>query len=257
MKKTAILVLVIGLFSCNQGNMKDLSSNSILNNYDSLEVLYYQSDTIIRRKDTLIIVNSRFDTTVMEIGIFTYLQFDYPLTTSKKLIYFTKSAIQFDKLGQKEKAIEFYKKTIDFYFKRRPEELEGFSCMNQYMQYEVNSAILCSYAYEKLEDKENAIKILQPYLANGEALTSKIHVRYIELCIDKFGMNKVKAELKNCVTTLSFKKQDSPVIEDWVVNVFGANIGVRHTFNKEQMSISQADSVIKEMDFYKLIRIKY
>lgn len=256
MRKTIILIFIIGLFSCSQENKEDISTNKILDNYDSLEVLYYQSDTIIRKIDTLIIVNSIFDTTIIETGIFTFLQFDYPLTTPKKIIDFTKSAIQFDKLGQKEKVIELNKKIIDFYLKKRPEELDGFSCMNQYMQYEVNSAILCSYAYEKLEDKENAIKILQPYLANGEALSSKIHVRYIQLCVDKFGMNKVKVELKNCGNTLTFKKQDSPVIDDWVVNVFGADIGVGHTFDIDQMSTSQADSLIREMDFYKLITVK-
>lgn len=244
--------MTIGLFSCNQGKTGDVSTNKNLDNYDHLETLYYQCDTVIRSVDTLKIVNSKLDTTIIETGIFTFLQYDYPLTTPNKLIALTKTAIQFDKQGQKEKAEEFYKSIVNFYLNERPEQLKSFSDMNDYLQYEVNSAILCSYAFEKLGDKENAIKTLQPFLANVEAWNSKIHERYIQLCIDKFGIDKVRAELNNCGKTIKLKKQDSPEKDDWVVYVFGADIGVGKAWETDQISPSKADSLVRQMDFYKL-----
>lgn len=246
------IILTIGLFSCNQGKRGEVSTNKNLDNYDLLETLYYQCDTVIRIADTLKIINSKLDTTIIETGIFTFLQYDYPLTTPHKLIDLSKTAIQLDNQGQKEKAEDFYKDIVDFYINERPQQLKGFSDMNGYLQYEVNSAILCSYAYEKLGDKENSLKTLQPFLANVEAWNSKIHERYIQLCIDKFGIDKVRTELNNCGKTIKLKEQDAPEMEDWVVNVFGADIGVGNSFNNEAISSSMADSLIKEMDFYKL-----
>ncbi|WP_133159343.1 hypothetical protein [Solitalea longa] len=252
MRQFIAIILTIGLFSCNHGKTEDTSTNSKSDNFDFLETLYHQCDTIIESADTLMIVNSKLDTTIIETGIFTFLQHDYPLTTPHNLIDLSKTAIQYDKLGQKEKAGKFYKNIVDFYLNERPKQLKGFSDMNRYLQYEVNSAILCSYAYEKLKDKENAIMILQPFLANVEAWNSKIHDRYIELCIGKFGIDKVRTELNSCGKTVQLKKQNAPEMEDWVVNVFGADIGVGNSFNSEVISSPRADSLIKEMDFYKL-----
>ena len=246
--------MTVGLFSCNQERKGDVPTNKNLNNYELLETLYYQCDTVIRIPDTLKIVNSKLDTTIIETGIFTFLQFDYPLTTPHKLIYLSKTAIQFDKLGQKEKAEEFYKNIVDFYINERPQQLKGFSDMNGYLQYEVNSAILCSYAYEKLDDKENSIKTLQPFLANVEAWNSKIHERYIQLCIAKFGIDEVSEELDNCGKTIKLKKQDAPEKDDWVVNVFGADIGVGKAWETANISASRADSLVRQLDFYKLIQ---
>lgn len=246
--------MTIGLFSCNKGKTGDVLTNKNLDNYDLLEKLYYQCDTVIRAGDTLKILNSKFDTTIIETGIFTFLQYDYPLTTPHKLIDLSKTAIQFDKLGQKEKAEEFYKNIVDFYLYARPEQLKGFSDMNSYLQYEVNSAILCSYAYEILGEKENAMKTLQPFLANVEAWNSKIHERYIRLCIDKFGIDKVRAELNTCGKTIKLKNQDAPEKDDWVVNVFGADIGVGKAWETDDISTSNADSIVRQMDFYKLTK---
>lgn len=253
-KQILIIILTVGHFSCNQEKKNDVSTNINLDNYDLLETLYHQCDTIIRIKDTLKIVNSKLDTTIIETGIFTFLQYDYPLTTPHKLIAISKTAIQFDKLGQKEKADEFYKNIIDFYLNERPQQLKRFSDMNGYLQYEVNSAIISSYAYQRLGDIENSIKTLQPFLANVEAWNSKIHERYIQLCIDKFGIDKVRAELNNCGKTILLKKQDAPEKDDWVVNVFGADIGVGKAWETDHITSLRADSLVKQMDFYKLIQ---
>ncbi len=254
MKQTVIIILTIGHFSCNQGKTGDITTNMDLDNYGRLETLYYQCDSVIRTADTLKIVNSKLDTTIIETGIFTFLQYDYPLTTPNKLIDLSKTANQLDNQGQKAEADKFYQSIVDFYLNERPEHLKRFSDMNGYLQYEVNSAILCSQAYERLGEKENAIKTLQPFLANVEAWNSKIHERYIQLCIDKFGIDKVRAELNNCGNTIKLKKQDAPEKDDWVVNVFGADIGVGKAWETENISNSKADSLVRQMDFYKLIQ---
>lgn len=252
MRQIIFIILTIGFFSCSKGKTGDGLTNDYVDNSDMLEKLYHQCDTVIRYADTLKIVNSKFDTTIIETGIFTSLQYDYPLTTPSKLIDLSKTAIQLEKNKQNEKAKTIYKKVLNFYIIERPKELNGYSDMNSYLQYEVNSAILCSFAYERLGDKDNAIKTLQPFLANVEAWTSKIHERYILLCIDKFGIDKVKTELNNCGKTIKLKKQNSPEIEDWVLNVFGGDIGVGKAWETDQISIVQADSLIRKMDFYKL-----
>jgi hypothetical protein len=108
-KKAVIFILTIGIFSCNKGKHGDVLTNKNLDNYELLETLYYQCDTIIRTGDTLKIVNSKLDTTIIETGIFTFLQYDYPLTTPHKLINLSKTAVQFDNFGQKERLTNFIK----------------------------------------------------------------------------------------------------------------------------------------------------
>jgi hypothetical protein len=253
-RKILIIILTIGFFSCNQSTQRDVSQVQNLENSDQLEILYHQCDSIIKVEDTIEIFNSKLDTTIVETGIFSFLQYDYPLSTPNKLIELSKKAVQFERQGEKEKAEKFYTFVIDFYNIVRPQQLKRYTCMNGYLQYEVNSAILCSYAYEKLDDLDNSLKTLQPFLANVEAWNSKIHERYIQLCIDKFGMDKVRVELNNCGRTVHLKNQDEPEKEDWVVVVFGANIGVDMDCENEKISSAQADSIVRQMDFYKLIK---
>lgn len=254
MKQIIIIILTIGLLACNQGKTGEISKKEDVDDYYLLETLYHLCDTVIETEDTLKIVNFELDTIIIETGIFTFLQYDYPLSTPPKLITLSKSAIQFDNLGQKEKAKELYKNIIDFYLHERPQQLKEICDMNGYLQYEVNSAILCSYAYEQLGDKEHSIETLQPFLANVEAWNSKIHKRYIQLCIDKFGIDKVRAELKNCGRTIKLKKQDVIEKEGWVVNVFGADIGVAKEWDADNISASKADSLVRKFDFYKMIQ---
>lgn len=233
--------------------LKSLLPENNIENYEELGFLYYECDTVVRINDTLKIINSKRDTIIVETGIFTFLQYDYPLTTPHKLINLAKTAIQFDNQFQIEEAKNIYEDMIDFYINERPENLKKFSCMNGYFQYEVNSGILCSYAYEKLGDLDNSIKVLQPLLANSEAWHSKIHERYIQLCIEKFGIEKVRVELENCGKTVQFKRQNG-IKDDWVVNVFGAEIGIGQAWHYEHISPSEADSLVRQMLFYKLIQ---
>ena len=260
LRKPTLIIFIIGLFSCSQRKSQviqktvDIQKTINIDNDDFLETLYHRCDTVIETKDTLKIINSKFDTIIIETGIFTFLQYDYPLTTPHTLVNQCKMAVQFESKGQHETAIINFNNMVYFYLNDRPEQLKGFSDMNGYLQYEVNSAILCSYAYEKIGDNESALKILQPFLANVEAWDSKIHERYIQLCIDKYGIDKVRTELNNCGKTIILKKQESPEKDDWVVNVFGADIGVGKAWLTDQISIAQADSLVRQMDFYILIQ---
>lgn len=263
-----VLIVIVGFFACEhtqtskeQGsqiqteNLEKTKDSKYLGDLKSisLENIYYECDTVIRLPDTLKIINSAYDTTLIETGIFSYLQYDYPMTTPSKVIELSKAADQLDKKGQTAKAIELYRKIIKFYKVERPKQLEYYSDMNGYLQYEVNTGVLCSYAYEKLGDIDNAIKVLQPNLANVEAGHSKIHERYIRLCIDKYGIDKVRTEINNCGKTVQLKKQVSPENDDWVVNVFGADIGIGNVWETNNISASMANHLIRQMDFYKLL----
>ncbi|MEZ5014949.1 MAG: hypothetical protein R2794_11720 [Chitinophagales bacterium] len=249
-----MIILTVGLFSCDKGEKGKDVNNKHADNYEILESLYHHADTVIRSTDTLIIINTKLDTTIIETGIFAYLQYDYPLTTPPGLIDYAKTAIQYEDQGNMEKAENCYKKIIDFYTNERPQQFDLYSDLNDYLQYAVNAAILCSFAYEKLGDNERAIKILQPLLANVEARQSKIQERYIQLCIHAYGMDKVRMELDHCGKTIQFKKQDAPEYDDWVVQIFGADIGLGNVWEMECVSPSTADSLVRGLEFYKMIQ---
>ncbi len=253
MKQIIVIILTIGLLSCNQKKAEYTTLCENLNDCDLLETLYHRCDSVIWLTDTLKILNSKLDTTIVETGIFTFLQYDYPLTTPHKLICLSKKAVQCENQRQIKNAEDLFIDIIDFYLNERPEQLENFSDLNEYLQYEVNSAILCSYAYEKLEEKEKSLRVLQPYLANVEARNSKIHKRYILLCIDKYGIEKVKAELNNCGKTIKLKQTNAPEKDDWVVNLFGAEVGIGKSWETDQISSTSADSIVRQLDFYKLV----
>lgn len=180
MRTTYFMLALAVLFSCNQNNDDEEFAD-----YDLLETLYHQQDTLIRYADTVKIINSKLDTTIIETGIFTYLQYDYPLAIPYKLIVLSRKAYNLKKQGKEATANVFFKKVIDFYQKERLQYFRYISGMKEYQQFEVNSAILCSYAYENIGDPENAIKILEPLLASSEARNSRIHERYIQLRVNK------------------------------------------------------------------------
>lgn len=249
--RNLIMVMSIaGMISCTSKPAEKKAMPE--DRYDLLADLYYSCDTVIRTQDTVKIVHLKFDTTIVETGIFTYLQYDFPLTTSKKLIGFARSAREAEQKDEQEKAKEHYKAIIDYYHVDRTYDVKGFSDMNGLLQYEVNTAILCSYAYEKLGEPEKAVEVLKPMLANVEARNSKIHQRFLELCIANYGKNNVKEALENCYQTVHFKKKDAPELDSWVVTVFGADLGVDERW--KNVTREQADSLLKEMDFYKALQ---
>jgi hypothetical protein len=61
-------------------------------------------------------------------------------------------------------------------------------------------------------------------------------------------------ELSNCGKTVQLKRQDVAEKDDWVVNVFGADIGVGKAWEAEHISPSKADSLVRQMNFYQLIQ---
>ncbi len=248
-----IVILTATIFSCNHDKTRSDITTKGFDRYDLLEVLYHQCDTVIRVNDTVIITNTKLDTTVIETGIFAYLQYDYPLTTPRELIDFSKKAERLEKSGLKVGLEPIYKKVIDFYLEERPEQLKHYTDMNSYLQYEVNSAILCSYAYQRIGDNENALKVIQPFLANTEASSCNILKRYIELCIEEFGIVKVRSELNNSGKTIHLKKECSPEEDDWVVTIFGAEVGIGKSWETKNITIEQANNIISEMNFSELV----
>ena len=187
MRTTNFILSLFILFSCNDNNDVEEFAD-----YDLLETLYHQHDTLIRYNDTVKIINTRLDTIVIETGIFTYLQYDFPLTIPYRLIVLSRKAISLKKQGKEAEASVFFKKVIDFYQYERPHYFKYISDMKEYSQFEINTAILCSYAYENLQDHEAAIKILEPLLANTEARNSRIQERYIQLCTDMRKADRAK-----------------------------------------------------------------
>ncbi|MVT06980.1 hypothetical protein [Chitinophaga tropicalis] len=182
MKTTYLILLSVIVSSCNYNNDVEEFAD-----YDLLETLYHQHDTLIRYGDTVKIVNSKLDTTIIETGIFTYLQYDFPLTVPYRLIILSRKANGLKQQGKEAEANVFFKKVIDFYQHERPHYFKYIFDMKEYFQFEINAAILCSYAYENLKDLENAIMILEPFLANTEARSSRIQERYIQLCTGRRG----------------------------------------------------------------------
>ena len=145
-------------------------------------------------------MNKRLDTTVVETGIFTYLQESFPVCTPNKLISLLKHAIQAESDGNQAQATSYYRAAVSFYqndwLKRKSGfENGGISDLNEYYAANVNISILVSYALEKLGRLPEAISTLAPFLANVEAENSKIQLRYIQLCIQHHGKVATKQAL--------------------------------------------------------------
>lgn len=119
------------------------------------ENLYYFADTVMERHDSLFIVNNRLDTTVVETGIFTYAKYGYPIETPDELVLAIKQAVQAEEAGNYGQAITKYQSAVRYYqntWLKRKEGFEngGFSDLNDYYAFNVNVAVLVSYAFEKL-----------------------------------------------------------------------------------------------------------
>jgi hypothetical protein len=149
---------------------------------DTADFLYYVCDSIVRRNDSVLIYNSRFDTIIIDTGIYSYLHYDYErVAFSSGMADAAKTASRYQKHGPPSKASEAFRKVIDYYTYDRPAELEKFSDGGQYYGYQVNSSVLCSYAYEQLGLLDSAIIVLKPFLHVEGSNYTKINQRYAEL----------------------------------------------------------------------------
>jgi hypothetical protein len=97
---------------------------------------------------------------------------------------------------------------------------------------------------------DDAIDCVSPYLANFETNGTKIHLRFIELCIKKYGIDTVKREIEKCASTLVLKEQSLPVADDWRLVIFGAEIGVGKHYRQDSMTQNQAFETLKKTDIF-------
>ncbi len=224
----------------------------------ALENLYHFADTVFTRNDSLFIVNNRMDTTVVETGIFTYLQNSFPVSTPAELITSIRRGVQAEANGKPDLSMSYYREAISFYqadwLKRKAGfENGGFSDLNQYYAASVNVTILVSHAFEKLGRLPEARAALSPFLANTEAEDSAIQLRYIELCIQQYGEPATKKALDVSGKTVHRLSNAQPEDDRWRVNVFGANLGVAD-FMTDTLSPQQAQYIVQQQPYYAFVK---
>ena len=204
-------------------------------------------------------MNRRLDTTVVETGIFSFLTYGYPIETPAKLVMLMKQAARAEKAGDSAQARNEYQSAVSFYednwLKRKSGfENNGFSDLNEYLEANINVAILASYAFEKLGRLPDALAALAPFMANVEAEKSKIQLRYIRLCIQQYGRIATRQALDSSGQTVyRIPSEDSPELDYWRVKVFGANLGVA-AFNTDTLSPQRAQAIIEHQPFYALVK---
>ena len=168
-----------------------------------MEDLYYgKAVSLVRKVDTTLLINYRFDTASMETGIFTYFSYDYP-GYKTPICEALREAVCHEKDGQIEEARKWHLQILNTIPKWK-EGLSIYSCRNGYLYDCANSTIIFSRAYEGVGEIDSAISIVKPYLANGETYSTKIRERFFELCIMKYGIEDVKNELENATNTTHF-----------------------------------------------------
>ncbi|MCC2548090.1 hypothetical protein LJY25_16695 [Hymenobacter sp. BT175] len=227
-------------------------------NCGSLETLYYLADTVIKRNDSVLVVNSRLDTTVVETGIFTYLQYSFPVNTPAELVRLNRQGILADKAGDQSTAVNCYQAAINFYqndWLQRKSGFEngGFSDANDYFAANVNVTLLVSHAYDRLGRLTEARTVLAPFLANVEADNSRIQLRYVELCRRQYGREATRQALEASSQTLHRLPDQSPESDQWRVTVFGAALGLP-VFTSDTLSPTRVRAIIRKQPFYALVK---
>lgn len=262
MKAQCLLLLVYGvLVSCTPQHPAAAVKPDLrfpeCEECSELEKLYYFADTSFTRHDSLFIVNKRLDTTVVETGIFTYLQESFPVCTPDKLISLLKHGIQAESDGNQAQATSYYGAAVSFYqndwLKRKSGfENDSFSDLNDYYAANNNISILVSYAFERLGRLPEAISTLAPFLANSETDHTAIQLRYIQLCIKRYGKAATKKALDASGKTVYLLPDDI----QWRVRVFGADVGVDFCtdhYASDSLSQREAQSFILDQPFYALV----
>lgn len=215
-------------------------------------------DSVVRKTDTITIYNSRMDTVITEVGIFSYLCHDYRITASlpDSVYHPVKMAIYYKALGNHTRAKKYHKIVLDYYHNHWPTSTHGYmwSDLGAVYAHKVNTSILISYSLEELGFLDESIVVLKPYLANYETWGTKIHQRFIEQCIKKYGIEQVRKEVSTCPNTLKLQKGTATTLDKWMVTVYGADIRLTKTWLGDRFTPHQADSLLRLMDFYELLR---
>ena len=72
------------------------------------------------------------------------------------------------------------------------------------------------------------------------------------MCIKKYGIEQVKQELDGCGRTVKYLERPSSY-DNWIVEVFGAEIGIHDGIGKDSISAKEASRIVKRMPIYSLI----
>lgn len=225
---------------------------------EDIIALYHKADTIIRHNDSLLIVNTRRDTVIVETGIFPYLQYGYPLDTPYAPVALTRQAMAAEKIGDQAEALRCYQAVADYFqyqWLTRKDGFQngGFSDMNDLLAYNVNVRLLASNAYEKLGKLPEATAVLSQYLANSEAEDSKIQQRYVGLCIKQYGKAATRNALDTSGHTIRHATDEASEKDRWCVTLFGAPMSVAD-FNTDTLTTQAAQQLVWQQPYYKLLR---
>lgn len=217
---------------------------------DTAELLFRKSyiDSIVRTTDEVFLYNSFLDTIIHEKGIFTYLHINYPLYTNEELVSDLKKAIELEEQGQYSESKSMYQAVVLRYDELINSVYRGDS--NGYWCTMINSSLICSFAYEKLERFDKALNVLRPHIANPETYGSKIIQRFFELCVSKYGRDRVEKELLKAPRTLAYI--DSTYYKFWSVEIFDAHLDL-NIYDKLTPSLSDVENLIEEKGWYEFI----
>ena len=252
--RTLLYGIIFSLLTCGQ---EEPDLHDKVPYVDRADYYYDYGDdvTVTSKEDTVIIVNKRLDTTIITTGILTWLRYDYPVVSNPVLVYYAEHAQELEKLGRMDSARIFYRLTVDYHIHKRAQDEARFSDGNDYLTSGAHSAILYSYAYEKLGNIDQSIAVLTRFLANYATSSSRIQERYIRQCIIKYGKATVLKAIESSAASIHYKKDGLPGNCYWVVNILGADMGVAGEFDDGHVvTVQQADQLIRKSDFYKYAR---
>lgn len=218
--------------------------------WNKLSTLYYEADSMVNRNDSVFLYNSKLDTVVTETGIFTQLRYDYLMIAPWDPYFYTKEAIQLEDVGEVLKAKSLFQKVIKYHQIEMPRT--EYSCANDYHTANIHSAMLASYAYEKIGKPDSAIIVLKPWLANYDASDTGIQERYVQLLINQASLQVVRDSFMNAAHSL--KKHiitANPRNIMWTLSIFDAPIMVGN--GEEYLSTEDATHDLLTKPFCYLI----
>lgn len=254
------IFFIIALSSCKlDHNKSNLSKDKEhhLNINESYDTLYYQCDSIITIDETRKIYNSFYDTIVIESGIFSFLTYNYEQGYCQDAIALTRTALEYETIGQTKKAKEKYQQIIEHYIAEQTSDTEriDFSDCDLFTEYKINSALLCSNAYYKIGDIDKAIEILSPAISYNQNSFCRIHFKYIQLCIIKYGKKKVAQEINNCAKTILYKKENS-CNNGWIITIFGTDMSLNgdKLYKDSNLTPNKVTELLKHEEFSRLIQ---
>lgn len=240
---------LIIFISCNNDANKE-KYRSISTTIDFSEYWFTQEyvDTVIEFPNERYIHFTKSDTVIHEEGIFTFMHADFEFWTDDLLVKKLRRAVKYEKTGEDEFAKKIYNSITEDFDSLSKKEWRGDS--NGYWRYMTNTSIIYSYAFERINKLDEAIMALKPFLYTPERYGSKIIERYIKLCIQKYGILRVRNELNSASSSLKFV--DSTYYKFWGVKVFGAYLDL-DIFNSDKITQDRADTIVRRMKIYNLV----